>query len=117
MSTIYDHDGSMLRMGNDEALFREMVGLLKTDAPQWFGALSTAHAERDMAKLQRAAHTLKGLAANFGASRAVNAAAEMERLAKLRQTAGMDSALSELKESLDELIAALASPLATSPSS
>jgi two-component system, sensor histidine kinase and response regulator len=89
--------------------------LLRTDAPPLLSAVQTAHKDGDVQRLQRAAHTLKGLASNFGAERAVSAAAEVERLAKARQSAGLPAAIIELEESLDELIAALApSPEMTS---
>src|SRR5436190_22668809 len=100
ISKIYDHDGSLRRMGNDHELFHEMVGLLRADAPPLLEALSSAHKEGDAPRMQRAAHTLKGLAANFGAQRAVAAAAEVERLAKIRQSAGMPAAITDLEASL-----------------
>jgi HPt (histidine-containing phosphotransfer) domain-containing protein len=108
MSTIYDHAGSLRRMGNDQELFHEMVELLRSDAPPLLSAVHNANKEGDPPRLQWAAHTLKGLASNFGAERAVTAAAEIERLAKARQSSGLPAAITELEESLDELIAALA---------
>jgi len=108
MSNIYDHDGSLCRMGNDPELFREMAALLRSDAPALLEAIHSAYSVGDSSRMQRAAHTLKGLASNFGAERAVAAAASLERLAKLNQTAIVPAALTELEESLDELIAALA---------
>ena len=108
MPKIYDHAGSLRRMGNDPELFQEMVELLRSDAPPLLSAVHSAHQEGDPQRLHRAAHTLKGLASNFGAERAVAAAAEIERLAKARQSAGLPAAVTELEESLDELIAALA---------
>jgi len=107
MSKIYDEAASLRRMGNDHELFHEMVDLLRADAPPLLETLRSALKHGDPAGMQRAAHTLKGLAANFGAERAVAAAAEAERLAKARQSAGMPAAITELEESLDELIAAL----------
>jgi len=116
MSTIYDYVGSLRRMGDDHDLFREMVGLLRSDAPHLLQALQAALKEGDTPRLHRAAHTLKGLAANFGAERAVTAAAEVERLAKANQSAGMPAAITELDESLDELIAALSPTIEVSRS-
>jgi len=107
MSPIYDHAGSLRRMGDDHELFQEMVELLRSDAPLHLQALASAHRNDDSPRVHRAAHTLKGLAANFGAPRAVAAAAEVERLAKLHQSADLSAAISELQEALDELIAAL----------
>ena len=108
MSTIYDYAGSLHRMGDDQELFHEMADLLRADAPALLDAVNAAHQQGDTPRLERASHTLKGLAANFGAERAVTAAADVERLAKQRQSSGLPAAISELEESLDELIAALA---------
>jgi len=107
MSKVYDYSGSLNRMGNDHGLFEEMVGLLRADAPPLLATIRTAHSDGDGPRLQRAAHTLKGLAANFGAERAVAAAFAIERKAKALQSDGMPAAITELDESLDELIAAL----------
>jgi HPt (histidine-containing phosphotransfer) domain-containing protein len=114
MSQIYDYSGSLHRMGDDQELFHEMVQLLRSDAPQWLNVLLAAERDADTPRLQRAAHTLKGLAANFGASRAVAAAAEVEQLAKTKSTVGLRAAVEELEESLHELLAALSGPVATS---
>ena len=114
MSQIYDYAGSLHRMGDDQALFHEMVALLRSDVPQWLDVLHVAEREGDAPRLQRAAHTLKGLAANFGAGRAVAAAAEVEQRGKAQTTVGLRAAVMELEESLDELLGALAAPLATS---
>ncbi|MEX2174336.1 MAG: Hpt domain-containing protein [Pirellulaceae bacterium] len=107
MKHIYDRAGSLNRMGGDEALFREMVGLLREDAPRWLAELHGALQDSDLSRARRAAHTLKGLAANFGASRAMAAAAEMERLVKTETSEGMPGAETELEEALLELVAAL----------
>jgi HPt (histidine-containing phosphotransfer) domain-containing protein len=104
MATIYDYPGSMRRMGDDQELFQEMVGLLRTDSPRWLSVVSAAQREGDPGRLQRAAHTLKGLAANFGAARAVAAAADVEQMAKSQQTAGLPAAVIELEKALDELV-------------
>ena len=114
MSQIYDYTGSLHRMGDDPALFHEMVTLLRCDVPKWLKLVLAAERENDASRLQRAAHTIKGLAANFGASRAVAAAAEVEQIAKTQTTVGLRSAVVELQESLDELLIALSAPLATS---
>jgi HPt (histidine-containing phosphotransfer) domain-containing protein len=111
MSTIYDYTASLHRMGDDPELFHEMAELLKADAPALLDAVQSSYQQGDAPRLERASHTLKGLAANFSASRAVAAAADVERLAKQRQSSGLPAAIRELEESLDELIAALADKL------
>jgi len=111
----YDHEGSLRRMGDDPELFQEMVGLLRSDAPPLLDALHEAHKAGDAVRMHRAAHTLKGLASNFGAERAVAAAAEAERLAKANQSAGLPAAIRELEEAIAELIGALTPSTPTAP--
>ena len=72
--------------------------------------LRAAYKEGDLPRMLRAAHTLKGLAANFRRARAVAAAAEAERLAKAAHSDGIPTAIAELDEALDELIAELGHP-------
>lgn len=107
MSHIYDHAGSLRRMGDDVQLFQEMVELLRCDAPKHLAAARRSLADQDWPSLERAAHTLKGLAANFGAARAVGGAAELEQLTKRRVFSQVEGALAALEEALDELVAAL----------
>ena len=114
MSTVYDYAGSLRRMGDDHGLFQEMVELLRADAPPLLSAIRTAQHHGDTPNMQRAAHTLKGLASNFGAPRAIAAASTLEKMAKAQQSDGMPAAIQELEESLDELIAALAPALEVS---
>jgi HPt (histidine-containing phosphotransfer) domain-containing protein len=117
MTNVYDHVGSLRRMGEDVQLFQEMVGLLKSDAPPLVETGRRALSAGDWPRLERAAHTLKGLAANFGATRAVAAAAELERLAKKQPPRGAESALAELELALEELIAVLPKDMAGSHAS
>jgi two-component system, sensor histidine kinase and response regulator len=108
MSKVFDYESSLRRMGDDVELFQEMLGLLRADAPPLVDTVRRAHRARDHKAVERAAHTLKGLSANFSAVRAVAAAAEVERLARHRQESGMDVAVQELASAVDELVAALA---------
>ena len=59
-------------------------------------------------QLQRAAHTLKGLAPKLGGQRAVAAGAEFEKFPKNRQSMGVPAALDGAKEAFDEFIGKLA---------
>jgi two-component system, sensor histidine kinase and response regulator len=107
MSSVFDHAGSLRRMGDDPQLFQEMVGLLQSDAPRLLETARRACRDRSQSALEHAAHTLRGMAANFGATRAIEAAAELEQLAKKKELFGVDEALDELASALEQLIAAL----------
>jgi len=110
MSPIFDYHGSLARMGNDESLLREMASLIAEDGPYRLREALAGLQERDAIRTSHAAHTLKGLAANFGAMRAVAAAAKLEDLSRREnwteaQTVGpnLQAAFQELLQELRPL--------------
>jgi HPt (histidine-containing phosphotransfer) domain-containing protein len=108
-STVFDYQGSLERMGDDEQLFGEMVGFLFADTPRWLNELRNGLQRQDAALVQRSAHTLKSLAANFGGAAAVAAAAHVERIAReQRDLAAAAEALPALEAAIQDLEAALA---------
>ena len=113
MAAIFDYAGSLRRMGNDRSLFLDMVGLLTEDAPQYLATIHDSAAKHDFPTLKRAAHTLKGLVLNFGATRAVLAAVTLENLAATAERDAAEennfpAAINELIDALHELQTALA---------
>jgi len=58
-------------------------------------------------RVERGAHTLKGMAATFDAKRAVAAAASVENLAKTGDLEGVSQALQPLESEIAALSAAL----------
>jgi HPt (histidine-containing phosphotransfer) domain-containing protein len=100
-SNAFDYGGSLKRMGNDCELFEEMAGLLREDAPPLLGKLHQALARRDFDNIRLAAHSLKGQATNFGAQRAVQAAANVECAARDRREQDLPPAVGELDAALE----------------
>jgi protein-histidine pros-kinase len=94
-------------MGYDQKLFREMIGLFQEDGPQRLKDAHQAYEQRDATRVHQAAHTLKGLAANFSAQPAVEAAAQVEQLARANQWSDLVPALARLDDALAELLTAL----------
>lgn len=107
MSPTYDRAATLQRMAFDKELFREMISLLSEDGPRRMSELSAALQRDDLGRVHQAAHSLKGLTANFNASRAVEAAAEVESLAKAGRSEGLPTAVRALELSLSELLAEL----------
>ena len=112
MSPIFDYHASLARMGNDETLLREMAALLLEDGPNRMQEALASLKSQDARRTLHAAHTLKGLAANFGALRTVSAAARLEDLARHESWSEMKPAADTLQQALDELLRELR-PLAT----
>ena len=107
MSALYDYEGAMQRMGNDELLFQEMIYILREDAPRRFREMESGQAAGDWKVVQRAAHSLKGLVANFGAESAQQAAFQVEQLAKQGDGAALPAGISALREEMHKLVTAL----------
>lgn len=110
--SIFDYAGSLRRMGNDASLFREMAGLLREDAPLYLTTIRDSAGSGDFVGLKRAAHTLKGLVLNFGATRAITAAIALELIAESAEgepaeRANLPDAIVELDAALQELLVAL----------
>ena len=80
----------------DDSFLRDLIQIYLDDSPQCVVDIEQSLAEGDAGRLTRAAHSLKGSSANFGASqlRAVS-----ERIEKL----GRQGALGEVPAQIPEL--------------
>lgn len=109
MATLFDYAGSLDRMGGDEQLFCEMVGFFVADSPIWLEQIRDGLNRGDAKLVHRSAHTLKGLAANFGARQAVIAASRVEQLSQPSSHLGdANEAFPILQAAIGDLRAALA---------
>lgn len=115
MSSLFDYEGSLKRMGGDDQLFREMVGFFFADAPGWLAQVKQGMARGDGGLVQRSAHTLKGMVSNFGAHSTMQAAAAVEqRVQEDSSLRSAEPAVARLEAAITELEAALA-PYQLSP--
>src|SRR5207245_8268096 len=91
---VVDRAALLSRLEGDASLLAEIVDLFLESAPRLMRDLKRALVSKDAGKLERAAHTLKGAIANFGARPAFEAASKMEEhgrrgdLAAARKTWG-----------------------------
>jgi len=72
----------LARLGHDKGLVREIATIYREKSPAWRVEIERALAARDGPALARAAHSLKGAVANFGAEPATLAAAALEEAAR-----------------------------------
>jgi HPt (histidine-containing phosphotransfer) domain-containing protein len=79
--------------GGNEFL-RELVNIFLADTPRRIAEIEQSASTRDKVKLTRAAHSLKGSAGTFGASRLAGLAAEIEGQG---QTSEFDQASANVK--------------------
>jgi HPt (histidine-containing phosphotransfer) domain-containing protein len=107
-SIVFDAKAALERLDGDEELFGMLVAVFQQDSFELYEQLVASIASGDLAEAQRAAHSLKGLCANFDAKHATDAAFKIEDLARRRTSAGLQEGVSDLCEHLDQLRSALA---------
>jgi HPt (histidine-containing phosphotransfer) domain-containing protein len=77
-----DPRAALLRLGDDEELYREVLQRFFNDAPGFVQRIWHAIQQQRSEELHRAAHSFKGLAAMAGAENVARTAAELEGLGK-----------------------------------
>jgi len=97
----------------DHDLLRRVVALFAEQAGPLLGELRAAIAAGDAAAVERVGHTVKGCVSTLGGERARLAALRMEKLGRARDLTAADQAcgkleeeLHQLRDALDELVAA-----------
>ena len=96
-------DEALQRLGDDVDLLRDIVQIYLEDAPAMVEKIHTAVSQADSNTLQRAAHSLKGLAATLSASEVVGVAARLEHMAAIRNLSEASKVVAEIDERVDEL--------------
>jgi two-component system sensor histidine kinase/response regulator len=104
---ILDLEASLVRLGDDRGLLKKLVEFFFEDAPQLMEQLEAGVAAGNAANVERAAHSLKGLAGNFNALPAVDAALRLEEIGGCGDLSHAKTALTELQFELQRLYEAL----------
>jgi PAS domain S-box-containing protein len=108
---LVDWAGALARVGGDGELLQETATLFLAEAPQLLTAIREAIGRGDTRSLARAAHTLKGTTAFFGAGAVAAAALALEKLGNagdLGRAAGAVQALEDELARVTPSLAALA---------
>jgi PAS domain S-box-containing protein len=102
IGTMIDLQGTLARMGGDVSLLHDMARFFLEDTPEM---MTTLEDQLIGERASRAAHSIKGLAANFGATPVVDLASQLEAAATAR--AERLDLIAELRSQLDDLSAEL----------
>jgi CheY-like chemotaxis protein/HPt (histidine-containing phosphotransfer) domain-containing protein len=97
----------LARVGGDRQLLSEISRLFVEDAPRHLDAIARAIDRREGEALRRAAHGLKGAAANFDAAGVVAAARALEEIGSTARFERAADALKTLHAELDQLLVLL----------
>ena len=103
-----DRQLALSRVGGDVELLQEIAVLFVEDCPRALAEIRDAIEREDSAKLENAAHALKGSVANFGAQNAVEAAFRLEQMGRAGQLGEAAETLRALEHALSIVCAELA---------
>lgn len=98
---------ALARMGNDRALLLQLAEFFLEDAPKLLAEIDDGVQANELAVVSRAAHSLKGLAANFEALPAVAASRRVEDDGRQKDMAKLQSELPALRMEIEKLMEAL----------
>ena len=105
---IEDVGAHLLRTtGGNEKLVKSLTKSFLADAPKRLAAIRAALTAKNAAKLDTAAHALKGSVAIFGAQSAVTAAKTLEAMGRSRNLSGADAQFRALEDAMKQLQAEL----------
>lgn len=110
-----DLTAALARMGSDRELLHKMVEFFREDSTELRERLNVAVVEGDPAAVQLAAHSLRGLASNFGAEATTLAALRLEEMGRAGDVESMTGALRELESEVSRLLTTLTSDLEMLP--
>ncbi len=96
------------RLGNDQQLMNDLINFFFEDFPSLLEDMRGAILRHDWNRLQRAAHSFKGLAANFDANSTVQAMQALELQSATQDPERLSKLLADAELEVARLTAALA---------
>ena len=104
---VLDFSELLLRVDNDREIVGALLEITKKEIPRQLQALRHAANIENVAAVENAGHTLKGMFANISALPASSSAALVEQLARKRQPQLLADAIADLEAECIRLIPAL----------
>jgi HPt (histidine-containing phosphotransfer) domain-containing protein len=107
-TSVWDRTGLLELVAGDEELVGELVTLFLKNLPQRMDDLDQAVRKQDSEALKRAAHAIKGMAANISGLQVADAARALEEIGRSGHQAQAKELFIELHRAADRLTARLA---------
>jgi PAS domain S-box-containing protein len=104
---VVERDEVLARFGGDMEFLASSFDLFRTNWPALWNRLREAVADSNCHATERAAHTIKGSVANFGAKAAAAAALKLELMGRQQDLSSADPALYELEREINRFMPAL----------
>jgi HPt (histidine-containing phosphotransfer) domain-containing protein len=104
---VFDLDTARECVGGSEQILKEVIDAFFEESPMLMEQIRQAISDGDVGELRRAAHTLKGTVAVFGANFARQAAWRLEKMGRDADLTDAEAACVELQQRVGELHSAL----------
>ena len=111
----FDRESALATVGGSEELLGEIIGLFLEDCPRLLAEVEEAIDRLDAATLGRLAHTIRGVAGNFGLQAVVEVAMAFETHARDQDWGRARETFEDLRGSLDRAWPALEAVVAAVP--
>ncbi|MBE9551052.1 MAG: Hpt domain-containing protein, partial [Proteobacteria bacterium] len=99
----FDRAALLDRVGGDEEVLREIIGIFLQDLPGQIESMEDAVKKGDPLLIQRLAHTMKGASGNAGAIALQKAALDLEKAAKTDDMGTASGMLDTIKKEFGTL--------------
>jgi two-component system sensor histidine kinase/response regulator len=100
---VADLSGITAAANNDQALVEELIEVFIDSYPSQLDDISRAIDSKDPGQLQMAAHALKGVVSNFGASAAYDLALRLETMGREGTLDGAEEVFDALKKEMNRI--------------
>lgn len=107
--TVFDCDGTLRRLGGDTSLLADLVQLYEEDSPALLTRIASGVQGQRHEEIRHAAHSLRGLAANFGAAALSEPLLDLEEAATEGRLEVAAALLARVRQESSRLQEALAS--------
>jgi CheY-like chemotaxis protein/HPt (histidine-containing phosphotransfer) domain-containing protein len=104
---VFDREAALEHLGGEEAFLAEVAGLFLEEGPKLMKAIRTSVSNKDVDKLLRATHSLRGEAGHLRAAPVVEAARQLELLVAAGGLIGLEDTLADLERNFAILDAGL----------
>lgn len=94
----------LARVEDDRELLRDLLIIFKQEFPRHLLALQQAVSRGESAQVAAVSHTMKGMLANLAATSAAACAAELEQIARAKDTASLAKALAAIEHETRRLV-------------
>ena len=110
--TDWDLEALLERLDGDESFLHELLVIFREEVRANLERSRKAMAERDFARLARAAHTLKGMLRNLSMGAAAETAAALEAASRENRNSDSKELLEKLEKELERIVPEVEAQLA-----